>query len=334
MKILLADDEPVSRRLLEAALTDWGYEVAVANDGVEARQLLQGDDPPRLAILDWVMPGIDGVQVCREVREQAREPYVYIILLTCRDSKEDLIQGLEAGADDYVTKPFDPHELKVRLRTGRRILDLQSQLIAAREALHVQATHDALTGLWNRPAILDLVQQEFSRARRAAGPLALVMVDLDHFKRINDTYGHAAGDAVLCQVAARMCGAIRPYDSLGRYGGEEFLMVLPGCDPVDAAGLAERLRARIAGQPMDTPDGAAIPVTISLGVAATADATHAEAEPAIRAADDALYQAKRRGRNRVEHAPSAAAPCPPPPQTSLGVPHGPDAPPAAQPDAG
>jgi len=308
VRILIAEDEPVSRRLVEATLTKWGYDVVAARDGSEAWQHLQADDAPQLAVIDWMMPGMDGVQICHEVRKLAREPYTYIILLTGKNTQEDLIQGLEAGADDYLAKPFDPQELKVRLRAGKRILDLQAELITAREALRVQATHDALTGLWNRAAVLDLVRRELERARREWTPLAVFMVDLDHFKRINDTHGHAAGDAVLRQVAEVLRTSIRPYDGFGRCGGEEFLAVLPGCDAATALRRAETLRARIAEQPIDVPDGPTLNVAASLGVAVIDDPTDVDADSAVRLADEALYEAKRNGRNRVELAPTSPSP--------------------------
>src|ERR671924_385299 len=198
VNVLIAEDDMVSRRLLEAMLTRWGYEVAVTRDGVEAWEVLQGADAPPLAILDWMMPGMDGVEVCRKVRQCGQEPYIYLLLLTTMGDKENIIEGLDAGADDYLAKPFDPHELQVRLRTGKRIMTLQAELIEAREALRVQAMHDALTGVWNRRAILEVLAKELARSRREGVPVAAAIADLDYFKRINDTYGHIVGDMVLC----------------------------------------------------------------------------------------------------------------------------------------
>lgn len=299
MRILIAEDDPVSRRLLEAFLTRWGHEVITARDGNEAWELLQREDAPKLAILDWMMPGMDGVQVCLKTRERTGQPYVYILMLTAKDRKQDIVQGIEAGADEYMIKPFDAHELKAHLLAGKRILDLQEQLITAREELRIQATHDLLTGLWNHTSILDIVQVELERAQRQHTPLGLVMGDLDHFKSINDTYGHPAGDAVLREVARRMHSVVRPYDSVGRYGGEEFLVVIPACDLVDARHQAERLRASVRGQPIALGE-ASLPVTISLGVAATGEPKSTDPESLLRAADAALYLAKRNGRDRVE----------------------------------
>ncbi|GIX49552.1 MAG: diguanylate cyclase response regulator [Candidatus Tectimicrobiota bacterium] len=297
MKVLIAEDDPVSRRLLEATLRRWGYEVIACADGTTAWQILQQADAPQLVILDWMMPGMDGIQVCRAVRTRAAEPYVYILLLTARSQKSDIITGLEAGADDYLTKPFDTNELRMRLRAGRRILDLQAELIFAREALREQAMRDSLTRLWNRAAILSMLRQELERARRTQAPLSVVLADLDHFKKINDTYGHLAGDMALREAARRMRAAVRPYDAIGRYGGEEFLLVLPGCDAAAALALAQRLREAIAAEPLLLTEGK-LALTLSLGVASR----HPQADDTalIAAADAALYRAKRHGRNRVE----------------------------------
>jgi two-component system cell cycle response regulator len=297
LKILIAEDDPVSRRLLEATLNKWGYSVITCVDGQMAWQALQQPDAPSLAILDWMMPEMDGVQVCREVRKRPTEPYIYLILLTAKNQKADIIAGLAAGADDYIVKPFDANELRMRLRAGRRILDLQAELIFAREALREQATHDSLTRLWNRAAILEILGQELDRAKRVSAPLSIILADLDHFKCINDAYGHLAGDTVLREVARRMRAALRPYDGIGRYGGEEFLLVLPDCDTSGAITLAERLRLAIGSEAMVLAEGV-IPVTLSLGVATSVAVE--EMQTFIGAADAALYRAKYSGRNRIE----------------------------------
>src|SRR3954471_11959364 len=244
-----------------------------------------------------MMPAIDGVEVCRKVRGTTREPYVYIILLTAKGHSTEIIQGLEAGADDYITKPFDLQELKARLRAGKRILKLQEQVVRAREQLRVQATYDSLTGLFNRMAILEALDREVSRSNREKKPLAVIMADLDHFKDINDTYGHQAGDDVLQETARRMLSSLRAYDCVGRYGGEEFLIVAPGSDLKGAAELAERLRHNVSAKPVLVSD-VNIPITLSLGMAIST--THLnQSDQLLRQADEALYVAKRAGRNRV-----------------------------------
>ena len=299
MRILIAEDDPVSCRVLEAFLIKWGYEVIVARNGAEAWDELQKQDSPKLAILDWMMPGMDGVQVCRKIREETERPYVYILMLTAKDRKQHILEGIEAGADEYLTKPFQAHELRAQLYAGRRILDLQETLIRTREELRVQATHDPLTGLCNHGEILSRMRIELERAQRQATPVGVVMADLDHFKRINDTYGHPAGDAVLREVARRLRTVVRPYDSVGRYGGEEFMVVVPGCDAAGALVQAERLRISVREEPIPLAEGG-IRATLSLGVAAVDNPQASDWEPLLRTADAALYRAKAAGRDRAE----------------------------------
>ena len=306
MRILIADDSIVSRHLLDATLRRWGYDVNVASDGIEAWNELQKEDAPNLVILDWVMPGLTGPEVCHLVRKQNREPYTYLLLLTSKSLKEDLIEGMEAGADDYITKPFDQHELKVRLRAGTRIIELQTELLAAREALREQATKDFLTKVWNRSSILEILDRELMRGERERRPLGVVMADLDKFKFINDTHGHQAGDAVLKEAVWRMQGSIRSYDAIGRYGGEEFLIVLPGCDEPCAFGQAERLRRQLRNEPMRIGD-AYLTVTASFGVTSLIPGCKTAGGALIRTADEALYRAKREGRDRVVYIEQAAA---------------------------
>lgn len=302
MRVLIADDSIVSRHLLEATLRKWDYEVRVACDGAEAWEILERPDAPRLAILDWMMPGLTGLEICRKVREKGGEPYIYILLLTSKSLREDLIQGLEAGADDYITKPFDNHELNVRLRAGRRIVELQDELLAAREALREQATHDALTRLWNRHSIFDILHKELARAGRERFPVGVILLDLDHFKNINDTYGHVAGDAVLREAARRMMASVRPYDGVGRYGGEEFLIILPGCDEEMTEKQAERLRSSIGREPM-TMTESSVRVTASFGATTAIPGAVYDVEQLIHVADEALYRAKALGRDRAVFSP-------------------------------
>ena len=318
MKILIADDSIVSRHLLDATLRKWGYEVVLASDGNEAWEILQGKHAPPLAILDWMMPEMTGVEVCHRVRQQAREPYTYILLLTSKNLKEDLIEGMEAGADDYITKPFDQHELKVRLRAGTRVVDLQQQLLAAREKLREQATKDSLTGLWNRSSIVEQLQRELSRSQRELLPVGLVMVDLDHFKSMNDTHGHFAGDAVLREAARRMQDSTRMYDSIGRYGGEEFLILLPNCDEESTQRQAERMRCHLAQAPVGEFEHS-FTLTASFGATCASAGYPASVEGLIRRADEAMYLAKKHGRNRVEYLSYSSAAEPPELLTAEGV---------------
>ncbi len=297
VRILIADDDPVSRRLLEGTLVRLGHEVIAVPDGTAALAALLAPDGPRLAILDWMMPGADGLTVCRELRQRA-EPYVYAILLTARDRREDMVAGLDAEADDFLTKPFDSVELRARLRSGERVLALQEHLLRTQEALRHEASHDHLTGLFNRRMILDQLQRGLRRAIREGKPLAVAIADLDHFKQINDIHGHAAGDAVLKVAAQRIRSVLRDYDASGRYGGEEFLILLPDCTLEVATDIAERARAAIANAPMETGT-VYLMMSASIGVSWTGTAG---TDPAtlIAAADAALYRAKANGRNRVE----------------------------------
>ena len=299
MRILVAEDDLVTRRMLQAYLEKWGYEVVMVGDGQRAWQILQHENAPRLALLDWMMPERDGMSVCLEVRRLNIQPYIYLILLTARRYQEDVVAGLEAGADEYLTKPFDPYELRARLRAGARIVELQDSLIQAREALRDLAMHDPLTQLLNRRATMDILTSELSRSARDPKPLTLMMVDIDHFKSVNDRFGHPAGDAVLCEVARRLRTSIRTYDAVGRFGGEEFLIVAPGCDAAPGLAQAERLREVVSSGPVQLKD-LSIDVTVSVGVATSPEPQPEELEALLSAADEALYRAKKNGRNRVE----------------------------------
>jgi diguanylate cyclase (GGDEF)-like protein len=299
LRILIAEDDRISRRLLEAHLTNWGHELVVCVDGAEAWSELNKADAPKLVILDWMMPGIDGATLCRKIRQMETRPYTYIILLTAKSGKEDIIEGLEAGSDDYITKPFDPQELRVRIRAATRIIQLQDDLFEALKASEFQATHDSLTGLYNRHAILGILQRELARSEREFSPLTVMMADIDHFKKINDRNGHLAGDVVLKETASRLTTGLRQYDSVGRYGGEEFLIVLPGCDEECGINSAERLRNEFQLQPIVTSEGT-FNITMSFGAIVVGSPSNYELDSLIGAADAALYNAKRKGRNRVE----------------------------------
>jgi diguanylate cyclase (GGDEF)-like protein len=300
VKILVADDDALSRRMLKSTLERAGYEVVIVEDGTDAAKLLCDPAGPRLALLDWMMPGLDGPGVVRTVRVKRGQQYVHMILLTSKQSKEDVVAGLDSGADDYLTKPFNPAELRARLRTGERILQLEDKLVEAREEMRYRATHDSLTTLWNRAVILELLERELQRGRRGLehSRVTVILADIDHFKDVNDTYGHAAGDLVLQRISQMMLASVRNYDAVSRYGGEEFLLVLAGCELKNGSERAERIRFAIAAEPVII-GVARVPLTLSMGVASSAEWSTLNAEALIKKADEALYSAKNQGRNRV-----------------------------------
>lgn len=296
--ILIADDDPVSRQLLSTLLSKWDFQVIAVSDGAEALQKLKGERAPRLAILDWMMPKLDGLQVIRSVRALRPHPYTYLLVLTAKDRVEDILQGLSAGADDYLIKPFNPEELKARLLVGKRILDLQHRLISALEIAEFRGTHDALTGVYNRAAILEVLHRETARSQRESISLAVLLADADNFKYLNDTYGHLVGDEALKLLALRMKSVLRSYDWLGRCGGEEFMVVAPSCKLQDGVAIAERIRSCIAAD--DFLIGTTnIRVTVSLGVVA-GQGESVDVSSLLAAADAALHLAKTRGGDRVE----------------------------------
>jgi two-component system, cell cycle response regulator len=307
MKILIADDDPVSRTLMRRTLQRFGYEVIVAENGRQAVRILSEQEGPRLALVDWMMPELDGLGLCREIRSRHQDDsYIYILLLTARQNSEDIVIGLEAGADDYITKPCQPAELKARLHTGQRVLSLERKLVEAREDMRFKATRDALTSLWNRGSILARVTNELNRSIRT-GPVSLLLCDVDHFKQVNDTYGHLTGDIVLENVANRLSCSVRAYDAVGRYGGEEFLIVLSDCDKANAAVRAEAIREAISAVPI-TVGNTSIRVSISIGAITCQNwAASMPVERALAQADQALYKAKADGRNRTVFAENVMA---------------------------
>jgi diguanylate cyclase (GGDEF)-like protein len=298
-RVLIAEDDPVSCHLLKSFLVKWDYDVTVETNGAVASRILESDDAPRLAVLDWMMPGMEGVQICQRIRERKSRPYIYLLLLTARSEKRDLLRGLELGADDYLTKPFDSEELRARLLVGERILALQDDLILAREELRFRATHDVLTGIANRGAVMDALRNEMSRQVREQRSFGVILVDIDHFKNINDTYGHLCGDEVLQAVTRRMKECVRPYDTVGRYGGEEFLIIASAADATGTMALAERIRGVMESKAVVT-QGGQVRVTASLGVAVSTSAQGSDPQVLLRLADRALYSAKDKGRNRCE----------------------------------
>jgi diguanylate cyclase (GGDEF)-like protein len=302
MKILVADDDRVSRRLMERMLQQNGYEVITAENGQQVVDALTKEGGPRLAVINWMMPDLDGPSVCRKVRAMHGDSYVYILLLTSKQSHEDIVEGLEAGADDYLTKPCHPAELKARLHTGRRVLQLEDKLVEAREVMRFKATHDALTSLWDRGAILSLLQSELSRSVRDHAPVSVLLCDVDHFKQINDVYGHQTGDEVLEGMSTRLLDAVRSHDAVGRYGGEEFLIVMGGCNSEDLKERAEHVRRSICASPFTTAQGL-IPVSLSVGAITIENWQKSDSiGPYLKQVDAALYQAKALGRDRVVYA--------------------------------
>lgn len=300
MKILVADDSRISQTIISAILKKWGYDPVLAAEGHTALDILRGPEAPKIAILDWNMPGMDGVEVCRRLRELSTSDPPYIIMVTSRGEKKDIVSGLEAGANDYIIKPFDNAELLARIKVGHRMTELQSELNKAKDALAYEAHHDPLTSALNRRAILTALERELSRARRESSILAIGLFDIDHFKRINDTFGHQVGDDVLRGLVKLLGNNLRDYDYLGRYGGEEFLIITPGqkSAPKDS-GLYGRLCQLVASNKVESKAGT-LSVTVSIGVAT--GARESTVNTIIEAADSALYKAKNDGRNRVAYA--------------------------------
>lgn len=298
MRVLVVDDDPVLRRILRAGLTQAGHEVVEADDGQAAWELLR-HDPIRLVITGWIMPRMDGPELIGRIRAADTAAYTYTILLTARDAQDDVVRGLAGGADDYLSKPFDPAELCARTAIGVRIIHLEERLRETRDQLEMLALHDSLTGLLNRRAIEEHAAAELQRAAREGTPLSLILLDIDHFKAVNDHHGHGAGDEALRLVAATLTGGTRRYQWTGRWGGEEFLLVLPRAGQPEAVAVAERLRLRIAATPLRLPDGGALTLRASLGVATAAPGDIYDLAALIHHADEALYRAKREGRDRV-----------------------------------
>jgi len=296
--ILIAEDDPISGRILEKNLKSWGYEVAIAKNGNQAWEILRGPTT-RLALLDWMMPGAEGPELCRRIRALNKPGYTYIVLLTSRDSAQDIIDGLEAGADDFMTKPVNFAELRARLQTGGRIIALEDKLLESQKRLFELATRDSLTGIWNRATILRFLGDEMAHCDRGGEySLSLILIDVDYFKKINDTYGHQVGDKVLSKVTATLEKHIRPYDKVGRYGGDEFLIVLPNCSLYHVAVVAERLRAAVEKIKMRT-EGRSLNLSLSLGCASSECYRRPNSDRMIKESDGALYKAKQAGRNRV-----------------------------------
>lgn len=312
MKILIAEDDPISNRLLYATLVKWGHEVVSTTNGKEAWQILQQQDAPLLAILDWMMPEIDGLEVCRRVRQEISDVPVYLVLLTAKASKENLIEGLEAGADDYLTKPFDRHELRVRLKTGARIVELQKSLHdrvkeleeaivereRAEEALRNLSLTDQMTGLYNYRGFFTLAEHQARVARRTGQSSLLVYADMDGLKQINDTFGHAEGSVAISRVADVLRKTFREYDIVGRLGGDEFVVLAPNVSDWESEGILERLNENLrsyneeANHPWE--------LGLSIGALTIDPREEATIEEQIERADQAMYENKRKKREVMQ----------------------------------
>ncbi|MCU0571715.1 MAG: diguanylate cyclase [Syntrophobacteraceae bacterium] len=297
MKILIAEDHISLRAMLETVLAKWGFEVISACNGEEALARLQEPNAPQMALLDWMMPGMDGLEVCRKIRELLPSGLPYLIILTARSDKGDIVKGLRAGADDYIAKPYDGRELLARLEVGRRMVELHQQLQAAMDNLVEQALTDPLTHSPNRRSILNTLDKEISRASREGSVFWVSMLDIDRFKTVNDRLGHLGGDAVLRECVRRVQSVLRPYDAIGRLGGEEFLIVLPTPGKACPLSAFERVRQVISDTPFEF-GMTELTVTVSQGITAWTQGDCLD--DLLRKADEALYRAKRNGRNRLE----------------------------------
>jgi len=297
LHVVVAEDDPLARTMLTRILSKWGYVVDDVENGQLAWEALERTGA-RLLITDWAMPFMTGVDLCRRIRTDVLPAYVYTILLTSKDDKEAILEGFSSGADDYLTKPFDRDELRARVRAGERIVKLETELREARGRLEIMASTDELTGIANRRAALSRLQEALARCARVRENLVLLMLDVDHFKKLNDTYGHAAGDAVLREFVLRVKSQLREYDVLGRIGGEEFLAVLPGITLEVGISVAERVRQAVDSTPFLVP-GAEIAATVSLGLSAANPDAVPTVDTLMQIADEALYQAKKNGRNQV-----------------------------------
>ena len=298
MKALIVDDDDNHRRLLRTLLEARGYQVYEALDGSVAWQILQAEPIP-LVLTDWMMPEMDGVDLIHAIRAANFPYYTYIMLLTAKQQRGDMIDGLESGTDDYVVKPFELAELKARLSIAERILSLETRLREALEQASYYATRDSLTGALNRRALYEWAGQETASILAAQSLLTVIMVDIDHFKRVNDLYGHLVGDEALRLIAETINANKRTTDQMGRWGGEEFLLILPGTNLEAGRQLAERLRSAIEKAALPLPDGGSFSVSASFGVASAPIVSGEVLDRLILQADTAMYQAKQAGRNRV-----------------------------------
>jgi len=290
MRILIAEHDHTTRRLLEVTLCKVGFEIEMYSDCKTAWQALQRDNAPDLVILDWLMPDIGGSRICRQLRTM--NPYCYLILLTSKEQQRATIAGLEAGANDYITKPFSPLELKARLSTGVRLLRLQQEVTASHNAMRDMMKHDVLTGLWNHSTIVEMLEAETLRASQCCREsVGIILADIDHLQQINDSYGHKQGDQVLCAVAHHIHAENRGFNIVGRYSGDMFIIILPCCDEAEAQGFATRLTTRIAGAPLSVGDHS-IEYSISMGITIFDPEDYRDVALLIHQAQQALVRAR------------------------------------------
>jgi len=299
---MIAEDDPVNSRFLKTLLFRWGFDVVAVDNGVEACRILEQKDVPQIAILDWVMPGLDGLEVCRRLRESERggDRYTYVIILTGRSEREDIVTGIDAGADDYIVKPFDTKELNARLHAGQRIVDLQTALRAANKKLLFMSRLDPLTGALSHNAILDDLDLAMYRSRRERQPLGIALVDVDDLKGKNESYGRGAGDQILQDCVRRMNGCLRRTDGLGRLGGDEFFLILPGVDFAKGSLVCERIRSAVSGKEIQFGDYL-FRVTVSQSLALWDGS--AGVDDLVVSAQRNLAATKDRGENRLERVP-------------------------------
>jgi diguanylate cyclase (GGDEF)-like protein len=296
---VLIDDDPAIVRLLKKILTDHGIEVITCSTAAEGLDALE-QKAWEICILDRGLPDFDGIEICRRVKAESRFDARRVIMLSGYDSLDARVEALNLGADDYITKPFHPAEVLARVKASRRVVEMQQQLVEMARQLEELSGRDDLTGVFNRRHFRKTVTRAFDHFRRYKRPLSVAIIDVDHFKKVNDSFGHQAGDTVLAELAKRFGRSVRASDYLARYGGEEFVVLLPETQLGDAVTFGEKLRAAIAATPVRIGDGEALPVTVSVGTASLAHTQFDSAADMIRAADQALYRAKRNGRNRVE----------------------------------
>jgi two-component system, cell cycle response regulator len=297
-RVLVIEDSPVFRSQMSNRLREWNFEVTIAENAADGWKILDQPNSPHLLLLDWAMPGLESAEISRKLEaHRSRDLCVYAILVTAKGTPEELLKAMEAGVDDYLAKPFDEHELRGRLLAGQRVVALQRELIELRDSMNHATTYDGLTGLLNRREIVEFLRRELVRSGRDEKPVTVILADIDLFKMVNDQLGPLAGDEVVKEVGRRLRSKLRAYDGVGRWGGEEFLLVLPGCDLTAALIRADQVRAFVCSKPIETSTKSRT-VTVSMGVAVASG--EADLQNLLHQADAGLFKAKRNGRNRVE----------------------------------